>query len=207
MNFTLLSRTAIALVVAAAAIGCSSSSSSGGTTPPADTGPAGETGGALSCNTYCALIAKNCTGDHAQYVDDATCMAMCAKFDVGTAADTSGDTLGCRTYHATAAGTDANTHCTHSGPYGGNTCGASRCDNLCKLDLALCPKSGTGLYADQASCVTACKAAGDLATGKELDPGQPGKLNCIEYHLEAAAKDSATHCGHITTASGPCKAP
>src|SRR5262245_11921854 len=118
-------------------MGCSSSSDSGGGgttdtgTQPTDTGTGGDdTGGgggdtgvgvALNCDDYCTKNISVCIDAHAQYLDPATCKAMCAKFNVGKATDTSGDTLGCRAYHTGAAGglnagsptPDPNTHCTH----------------------------------------------------------------------------------------------
>ena len=56
-----------------------------------------------SCATYCADIMANCTGTNQQYINLASCTRSCPGFPVGTSADTSGNTLGCRAYHATAA--------------------------------------------------------------------------------------------------------
>ena len=46
--------------------------------------------------------------------------------------DTTGNTIGCRLYHAGAAAADPVLHCPHAGPTGGNVCG-SWCDNYCQL--------------------------------------------------------------------------
>ena len=231
MNHTITS--AIALAALSLGLGCSSSDSGGGG-GGTDTGVASDTGGgggdtgsgggdtgggggdapaALSCDAYCALNVATCKDAQAQYVDVATCKAMCAKMTPGTKGATSGDTLGCRDYHTNAAaGTagaagDPATHCPHSGAYGASVCGDSRCADFCALALAQCP-SPKGPYADLAACMTGCAAAPFDATKKELEPSAaPGKLNCLEYHLQAAYLDPATHCGHITVASGPCKTP
>ena len=206
--------------------GCSSSSDSGGGTTDSggqqtDSGTGSDTGGgdsgtlgvALNCDDYCAKNATSCTGDHSQYIDAATCKAMCAKFPVGKLGDTSGDTLGCRAYHTGAAGglnagstADPNTHCTHSGPFGGNICGDTRCADWCELALAQCGTVAGVPFTDTTSCMTVCNAAAPLDTTiAELGSSAVGKMNCLEYHLEAAYTDPTLHCPHLTTASGPCK--
>src|SRR5262245_30207367 len=77
---------------------------------------------APDCATYCTAIQANCTTTNAQYPDPAHCMAACAAFDVGTTGQTSGNTLGCRIYHAgMPAMTDPATHCKHAGPGGDAT--------------------------------------------------------------------------------------
>lgn len=210
------------------AMGCSSSSDSGGSTDSGsqtDTGSGGgDTGGgtdtagggdtgvgvALDCDDYCSKNLTVCTDNHAQYLDDATCKSMCAKFNVGKSSDTSGDTLGCRAYHTGAAGglipgstPDPNTHCTHSGPYGGNQCGDTRCSDWCELALAQCGTVTGVPFTDTTSCMSVCTAAAPLDVSiPELSPSAVGKMNCLEYHLEAAFTDPTTHCKHLTTA-GP----
>jgi hypothetical protein len=81
------------------------------------------TGAELSCDAYCASIATNCTGANTQYGMLDFCMASCESFPVGAATDTSGNTLGCRTYHAGAAAGDPAVHCVHAGPGGAGVCG------------------------------------------------------------------------------------
>src|ERR1700759_3504939 len=76
---------------------------------------------ALACSTYCTEIQNNCTGANAQYADMAQCMAACASFAVGTSTvtDMSGNTLGCRIYHAGSPSMmAATTHCPDAGPGG-----------------------------------------------------------------------------------------
>src|SRR5947209_1595728 len=88
--------------------------------------------GALDCGTYCSKITAACTTTNAQYGAMDTCMASCSHFPVGTAADQSGDTLGCRIYHTMLAMTDPTTHCVHAGPSGGGACGMP-CEGFCSL--------------------------------------------------------------------------
>src|ERR1041385_3222652 len=70
-----------------------------------------------SCMTYCTQVQANCTGAQAQYPTMDQCMGTCATFPVGTLADTTGNTLGCRQYHSGAPSQSAPmTHCYHAGP-------------------------------------------------------------------------------------------
>lgn len=56
------------------------------------------------------------------YNNEADCAAQCAAWYPGNVADAGNDTVGCRLYHAGAAGDDAATHCPHAGPDGGAVC-------------------------------------------------------------------------------------
>jgi hypothetical protein len=83
-------------------------------------------------------------------------MTSCSSYPVGDVADTSGNTLGCRTYHAGApAMTAPDMHCRHAGPGGNGACGDD-CLGFCTLVLGSC----TGEYAqfggDMNTCMTAC---------------------------------------------------
>lgn len=77
---------------------------------------------APSCADYCAEYLANCKDDLNAYVDEADCLAQCGAWYPGTGADTVGDTVGCRDYHAGAAMADAALHCPHAGPGGGGVC-------------------------------------------------------------------------------------
>lgn len=160
-------------------------------------------GAALTCDAYCTSITANCTAGNAQYfqgtdMGKASCMASCAGFPEGTAADMAGNTLGCRTYHAGAAGSDAATHCTHAGPGGEAVCG-NDCDGFCSIAMEVC----AGTYADMGACMTECATfATDVKYNATVMSGN--NLSCRLYHLTAAAVDAATHCPHITAASAPC---
>jgi hypothetical protein len=113
--------TLFGLVLSLCFAGCggSSGTDAGGS----DTGSGSDTPAAmLSCGAYCTAITAACTGANMQYASAMECMTMCAGFPVGTPSDTSGNTLGCRTYHAGAAVGDPATHCSHAGPSGGGVC-------------------------------------------------------------------------------------
>jgi hypothetical protein len=103
----------------------------------------------LDCSTYCSQIQMHCGGADAQYADVGHCMAACASFIVGTSTvdDMTGDTLGCRIYHAGApSGMAPATHCPHAGPGGdlltanpAQFCsGGNVCESFCALELKAC---------------------------------------------------------------------
>jgi hypothetical protein len=171
------------------------------TTEPTTDAPTG--GGTPSCADYCADITANCTAANGQYFDNmdggmAACMTSCAGFDVGAGTDTSGNTLGCRAYHAGAAMGDPATHCTHAGPGGDTACGMN-CEGFCAVAMSVCGST----YADEAACMTEC-ATFDATVKYNTTVTSGNNFACRLYHLTAAATDAATHCPHITAASAPC---
>lgn len=148
----------------------------------------------LDCKSYCGSIGAACTGDNQQYLDEPTCEKMCAILPVGTAADKSGNTLGCRVYHAGAASAGAMaaaTHCDHAGPYGGGVCG-DVCANFCALYEAECGMTSYG-----SACASKCASFMTLDAGL-LQTTAGNNLNCREYHLENAFAFDAGggHCDH-----------
>lgn len=151
----------------------------------------------LDCTTYCTRTMTNCTGSaNAQYSSMDTCMASCSHFPVGTLADTGGNTLGCRIYHAGNAATDPNTHCIHAGPSGGTVCG-NPSDGFCSLVVAECPTQ----YPSATACATL--AAGYAATPLYSAAVESGNnLSCRIYHATAASTDPTTHCPHTGSDGG-----
>ncbi len=179
---------------------------------------------APDCATYCTEIQTNCTGANAQYPAEASnahCLATCASFSLGTAADKTGNTLGCRIYHAGApAMQDPATHCVHAGPGGDKTsvaapgtCGDA-CTSFCTLEIKACgvtgDAGGNGQYADIPACMTAC--AGFEKTHLYTIGSAGDSLACRLYHATNAAisGNAATHCPHTSAApagaSNPCLA-
>jgi hypothetical protein len=79
------------------------------------------------CAGYCTQVGLSCTGDNAQYIDTADCMAQCTAlgWPAGTPGATSGNTIACRIYHGGVAMTDPVVHCSHAGPSGDGVCGAA----------------------------------------------------------------------------------
>jgi hypothetical protein len=184
-------------------------------TPDVDSGTPGTDAGRTdpTCAAYCTAITASCTGANRQYgtSDGAqmdACMTACGAFGwmTGTAGDTSGNTLGCRLYHATAAaGSDANhmTHCPHAGPLGGGVCGTSDCVDFCAADAQVC----SGTYATMDACVAACATWSDASSVQSPTTTSGNTLSCRTYHLTAAAASggAATHCPHTgLTGGGVC---
>jgi hypothetical protein len=105
--------------------------------PPTDTGPTDDVGNDAfvatpdtgvhytnDCSGYCMATLAACSGDNAQYLDMADCMATCtdAAWPAGTEGATSGNTIACRIYHAGVAVGTPTVHCPHTGATGGGVC-------------------------------------------------------------------------------------
>lgn len=167
-------------------------------------GGGGEGGGetAYDCASYCGDVTEACTGENTQYPNEESCLAACEAFDAGAFQDT-GNTLGCRAYHATAALDQPDVHCPHAGPLGTGACSAdaaSPCEAFCAIAEVICPD------AYQGDCTKSCAvyAAGDYNAGQDTAP-EDDSLACRMYHLTVAAvsEDSAgIHCDHVTAQPG-----
>ena len=183
------------------------SSTTDATESTGETSTTTTTGGAeLSCDAYCDLYLGAC-GDFSEYDNKESCMAQCAQWPEGTLDATSGDSLGCRIYHATVAeSTDANIHCPHAGPSGGAAAddavcvddGAPACADYCSTYFQNC-KDGNDVYeGDEAACMDACKmwyAGTDADTAGDT-------IGCRTYHAGAALGDPVTHCPHASPSGG-----
>jgi hypothetical protein len=180
---------------------------------------------ALNCQTYCDTITAACTGANGQYQDPAHCTGTCNAFTPGAAAtETSGDTLGCRIYHAQNAMLtgDVATHCPHAGPVGAKvdaatgTCGTDPCSDFCALDAKVCgtdaaPVTGvTNRYTTVDACKMACANFDKMTAYSSTAPNRD-TLACRINHLTNAAANSANvtmwnlHCGHtLANGGGVC---
>lgn len=209
------------LILSLVLFGCSDDKTNN--TPPADAAApmADAPAAAPDVAKYCTDITAHCTGANAQYPSMDQCLGTAATFPVGTSADTSGETLGCRAYHAgTPAMTDPGLHCVHAGPGGSTTdatganvfCGDA-CTSFCTIELKVCgtkasPLAGiTAQYQDMPECLNTC--ANFNKTHKFGLGGTPAapvgdSLACRLFHATNAALytkmgDVATtniHCGH-----------
>lgn len=158
---------------------------------------------ALTCASYCSKIATNCTGANQQYSDVSNCMASCALMTPGVAAEMTGNTLGCRTYHADAAAAGPGVHCRHAGPGGDGVCGAN-CDGFCTIAVGACTAQATQPYASKAACMTAC--AGFATTPVYSSSVTSGNsLACRMYHAVVATTIPSPHCTHVTPTSATCQ--
>jgi hypothetical protein len=170
-----------------------------------------------TCSAYCSKLKANCSGANAQYTSDAVCMAVCTSFPLGAATDTSGNTLGCRLYHAGAAASDATTHCNHAGITGGDkdptdsaagTCGEG-CEAFCNEAVIACTTAtspgGSAPYATKAACMTDCKTFPAATNTFSTAATSGDTFNCRAYHLTAASVTPDPHCGHIKKVSPTCQ--
>lgn len=158
----------------------------------------------LTCDSYCTSVMTNCTGTNQQFASMANCMTSCSHYPVGAAADTSGNTLGCRTYHAGMPAMMApDTHCRHAGPGGNGACGAD-CLGFCTLVLGSCTGANVQFGGDMATCMTACNGyATTPAYSSSVTTGN--SFACRLYHATVASGDPAGHCGHTSsTGTPPC---
>jgi hypothetical protein len=186
----------------------------------ASAGDAGDSGVALDCPSYCTLIMTNCTGANAQYGSMTECTNACGILKAGALADKTGDTLGCRIYHAGLAASLPNPHCWHAGPYGFGACGA-QCDDFCELAVAWCSPSGgfdaaAPPYMNIGQCKTSCIGFTSLDGGAApgaysvAGPSSGNTLDCREWHLGKALDTSTSqqaqqiHCNHVGATSSTC---
>jgi len=191
----------LALLAAFAACGVAACGSSGPGAPAAPT-----------CESYCAAIQAACTTSDQQYCDLDTCKTSCAAFPVGTGADTSGDTLGCRIHFTTlaaASATAAATYCTQAGPGGDGACG-SNCDGYCDIVMMYCTDANNAkIYDDRAACMADCAAHGTDAKFTTGDPGRTDSGNevaCQLYHAVMGSQAPGEHCpGDLALTAFTCR--
>ncbi len=167
-------------------------------------GHAGLSGGGVCggyCEVYCDYAEASCTGDNALYADRPSCMSACAAFPTdGDAAATDGNSVQCRSYHASfPAMADAATHCAHASTNSASGVCGSPCEAYCSQTMANC-SGADALYADNDACMAACAA---MPQDGEADATSGNSVQCRTYHASfPAAADSATHCGHVSLSGG-----
>jgi hypothetical protein len=183
----------MALAFAALAAGCGTSGGSSGTPDMATAAsPDLAMAAAPSCADYCTAIMANCTGDmNQQYTTLDNCMASCKAMPVGATTDTSGNTLGCRLYHAMAAKADPMTHCPHAGPGGAGMCGTN-CEGYCQIAEMYCTGANQ-IYTDAADCARTCARFSD-SVRYSIAQMTGGSTACLLYHSQEASTNPPDHC-------------
>jgi hypothetical protein len=179
-----------------------------------DAATADDAGGTPSCEAYCEASLANCADMEPQYADMASCMGTCAALTPGTLADTSGNTLGCRIYHTSAAPSMPGlSHCIHGGPAGFGVCGESQCEAFCQIAEHACTGANEQ-WASIGDCMTDCATFAGAVPG--VPDGAPSystaetggdSFACRMYHLTVASTDASlaeTHCPHIVADSPVC---
>jgi hypothetical protein len=125
-----------------------------------------------------------------------TCMNSCTAIPVGGSADTSGNTLGCRIYHAHAAMSMNNPglHCPHAGPGGDGVCG-SICDGYCQIAMKFCVGANK-VYNDLNDCQTTCASFPNTKRFNVTDPmlQDTKEQACLLYHVQEGSANPPDHC-------------
>lgn len=174
----------------------------------------------MVCDGFCFLASADsgagvCTASTAvAYDTTANCLTECAGFAVGiNHFETSGNSLGCRTYHlrvAAASDSDYRTvHCPHASSSGGNVCVGNvtvNCFGFCTDAINTCADQTSPPYASFSECKDFCSTftSGDLTPGQQTETSGD-TLGCRSYHLSVAmqsASDADTHCAHIGQQTG-----
>ena len=161
---------------------------------------------APTCAAYCATIHTSCgfdtdpsPGPNVQYSSIESCLGACKAFPVGTTADSSGNTLGCRATHAGLAKTDPATHCKHAGPGGAGMCG-SDCEGFCEIAQMYCTAANMAqVYSSLSDCMAVCAATpDDVNYTTAVQDG--AHVACFLYHVQEAAstpkQNPADHCAN-----------
>lgn len=160
-----------------------------------------------ACEDYCTLALRNCMGTEAQYSDLNACMAVCEVIPLGSPADRSGNTVGCRTFWAGVSEGEPEVNCRRAGPGGDGTCG-SNCESFCAITMALCESIADPPYDSIAECMSACAG---FDTSDPYDSGDLAgdTLGCRIYHMTAAAGIPEEHCPHTLPGllSDTCRGP
>lgn len=171
-------------------------------------GHASASGGGVcgtKCEAYCSQIQTNCTGVDASFADRKSCIAACAAMPEGLPSDTTGNTVECRTYHASfPAAADSTLHCPHSGTSSDNDICGGLCDAYCDQVMANC-SGANELYIDRATCISTCRTF----TPGAFDDQSGDTTQCRIYHASfPALADGAMHCPHAgIDGAGVCVTP
>jgi hypothetical protein len=128
-----------------------------------------------------------------QYTDMNNCLNSCKAMPVGTSADSSGNTLGCRLTHANLAKSDPATHCPHAGPGGAGTCGTN-CDGFCQIAMMYCTAANmAAVFTSLQDCQTQCAAfPNDVKFNIGVQDGS--STACLLYHVQEASSVPPDHC-------------
>jgi hypothetical protein len=145
-----------------------------------------------ACTEYCNTVMANCTDANAQYVSLPVCLADCSHFPLEGPDKNFGNSVQCRQYEATLAGTsgEPDDSCSAAGPDGDPVCG-SACDSYCGLIMPICPTA----FGSSAECLHDCKSMVDLGSYNTSDQ-RGDTLQCRIFHVSAATQSPSSHCPH-----------
>ena len=153
----------------------------------------------ITCSQYCTEVVSACTGPNTQYIasgefdSQSICESYCdfAGWIPGFESDATGNSIGCRYYHAKAAlAEDPVLHCPMAGPTGADVCG-SWCDNYCELASQSCV-ADNAIFESNEECMTACA---EFDTEGKINDSQGNTVQCRLNYLGAPAfGDPETNC-------------
>lgn len=184
----------------------------------------------LDCASYCSEVQAHCMDANLQYQDMDHCLGTCMSIaDKGAINDMSGNTLGCRIYHAGSPAIMApGTHCPYAGPVGdllnanpaGGCSGENVCASFCALEIKACGSLDTPLSGDPRDatnnhlfqfqnmndCMAACAAYDKTHVYSTAATGDSLACRLLQATTAAIslenAKTSCRFTGDI--ARGPC---
>jgi hypothetical protein len=176
-------------------------------------GGAGMCGSA--CSGFCSTVMTACSGlsGGGPFITIDLCMTHCATWPIGDLTTptivTSGNSLACRAYHASAALAGNQTikaiHCPHAAALSGYsngspTCG-TYCESYCNTIQAACTGNLT-LFSSTTQCLSTCSS---YATYGSVGDHSGSTVQCRAEHAELALIESTyamkqTHCGHAKKA-------
>jgi len=152
---------------------------------------------APNCVAYCNALNANCGGfPNSGHDDNSTCIESCGLMSPGSDTDTSGNTAGCRQFHAIAATTNASYHCAAATSNGGGVCGAM-CDSWCFFLSQVCAPEfllDSNTF-DLAGCQSVCTALPQDAVSWPVNRAS-NSVQCRTYHAAAAWVNTTVHCPH-----------
>jgi hypothetical protein len=187
----------------------SSAGAGGGDMPPS------------TCEAYCDVVLKNCTGKYEQYRTLGQCLSVCQRLPVGSPGDENVNSVECRIRQARIADGEAFLYCKSAGPLGEGRCG-SNCEAYCSLMTIECTKDSTATnlelsyFDSNEACMSNCTAMAVDPSGptqySSSATNEPSALTgnnvyCRAYHVAAGIEqDEATeHCPHAM-GGYPCTA-
>lgn len=160
------------------------------------------------CEQYCTAFNDACSVVADDYTSIRTCVDFCrdgASWERGRDGDVSGNTVGCRIYHAETAATpgeDREFHCGHAGITGDTICG-SLCENYCHLMQSICT-GDNAQYDSFEDCTVACQGNGPvrpaIPQNGENNDTVGDSIQCRMYHVSAAffSRAPEVHCPHAS---------
>jgi hypothetical protein len=150
-----------------------------------------------ACANYCDSVMSACIGENAVYINDEACLAVCALLEPGEPGELTGNTVACRTAHASLAEAEPADYCAGAGPGGNDQCG-SDCEAYCVMYPQVCPDEAEGQATE--SCLEKCAALVDQP-GFDLVGDHGGDtVECRLVHLASASLHPTDHCQHAQLA-------